>query len=82
MRGGGNKKRYLITVNDDTGMFDEERTNLADSKPSALDLLSSISSSNDQRLISVIEVDVYTAQTVKLELFLNENFKFDLREKQ
>lgn len=75
-------KRYLITVNDDTGMFDEERTNLADSKPSALDLLSSISSSNDQHLISVIEVDVYTAQTVKLEPFLNENFKFDLREKQ
>lgn len=75
-------KRYLITVKDDTGMFDEECTNLAGSKSSALDLLSSISSSNDQRLISVIEVDVYTAQTVKLEPFLNENFKFDLREKQ
>ncbi len=75
-------KRYLITVNADGGIFGEERTNLADSKSSALDLLSSITNSDEQTLISVVEVDVYTAQAVMLEPYLNNKFKLDLREKQ
>lgn len=75
-------KRYLITTEDNSGWDGPEVTKLADSKSSALDLLSSITNSVEQTLTSVIEVDVYTAQSVKLEPFLNEKFKLDLREKQ
>ena len=71
-------KRYLITTKD----VESDTTTLADSKNSALDLLSLISNSNDDELISVIEVDVYSAQVTLLEPFLNKKFKLDLREKQ
>ena len=81
MRGGGNMKRYLITTKDLDDIWKEEHTSMVDTKTSAIGLLSSITSNNQQELVSVIEVDINSAQAVKLEPFLNENFKFDLREK-
>ncbi|MFJ7647746.1 hypothetical protein ACIQ1H_09360 [Lysinibacillus sp. NPDC097279] len=75
-------KRYLITTKDVSGFTESDATKLADSKNSALDLLSLISNNNDDELISVIEVDVYSAQATLLEPFLNKKFKLDLREKQ
>ncbi|MFE3573911.1 hypothetical protein [Lysinibacillus sp. NPDC059133] len=75
-------KRYLITTKDDSGLMEDDETKIADSKSSALDLLSLVTNSNDQKLVSVIEVDIYTARAVKLEPYLNEYFKLALREKQ
>lgn len=74
-------KRYLITTKDLDDIWKEEHTSMVDTKTSAIGLLSSITSNNQQELVSVIEVDINSAQAVKLEPFLNENFKFDLREK-
>lgn len=75
-------KRYLITTKDISEFIEPEHTNMADSKSSALALLSSITNNEDQHLVSVIEVDIDTAQAVKLEPYLNNKFKLDLREQQ
>lgn len=75
-------KQYLITTKDISEFIEPEHTSLAKSKSLALGLLSSITNNEDQRLVSVIEVDIDTARAVKLEPFLNDQFKLDLREKQ
>lgn len=75
-------KRYLITTKDMSEFIEPEHTSLANSKSSALALLSSVTNNEDQHLVSVIEVDIDTAQAVKLEPYLNSKFKLDLREQQ
>lgn len=75
-------KRYLITTSTFSAFDESEHTRLADSKSSALDMLSLITNDGDQQLVSVIEVDIYNANSVKLEPYLNNNMKLDLREKQ
>lgn len=74
--------RYLITTKDISEFVEPEATTLADNKGQALALLSSITSSDHRNLVSVIEINIDTAQTVKLEPYLNDQFKLDLREKQ
>ncbi|UED81921.1 hypothetical protein FH508_0008500 [Lysinibacillus sp. CD3-6] len=75
-------KRYLITTKDVSEFTEPEQTSLATDKHKALLLLSSITNNGDEQLVSVIEIDIDTAQATKLEPYLNSNFKLDLREKQ